>query len=434
MHCKQNAGAGSSRPFFVVGKNLEQDPLLQLFAALTGGRMKHVAIAALLLLVPLQASALDTDDLLGIVAMPLAVAAVSEVTGVPAGELSSLVASLNRADVPPQQFVQVVRYAPAALVVEQQPTFVQYVDEQVSQGVVGSQLVTVIDQRLRTYDVTPQFVTLTEPATTFVVSDDYIPPAVITRVTTLRPVTTQPLIGDANDLLALIAMPLAVNAVSQITGVPLSDLSALVASLNQASVPPMQVIEIVRYAPVALVYEDDGPQFVRFVQTQVSEGITGPRLTDVVVNRLRTFNVSPQPSGTQIAVVDNDFVPAVVRTRVAERRNHPHGGPPGQIKKEIGVQTGAEVVHGSKPGRREARPARVEEKKQNRAVRVTQPPVARRVVEPAVDRGRGNDRVAKPNDNRGGGGKGRGNSGGNRSGNDGGQGQGQGKGKGKGKG
>jgi hypothetical protein len=394
--------------------------------------MKHVAIAALLLLVPLQASALDTDDLLGIVAMPLAVAAVSEVTGVPAGELSSLVASLNRADVPPQQFVQVVRYAPAALVVEQQPTFVQYVDEQVSQGVVGSQLVTVIDQRLRTYDVTPQFVTLTEPATTFVVSDDYIPPAVITRVTTLRPVTTQPLIGDANDLLALIAMPLAVNAVSQITGVPLSDLSALVASLNQASVPPMQVIEIVRYAPVALVYEDDGPQFVRFVQTQVSEGITGPRLTDVVVNRLRTFDVSPQPSGTQIAVVGNDFVPAVVRTRVAERRNHPHGGPPGQIKKEIGVQTGAEVVHGSKPGRREARPVRVEEKKQNRPVRVTQPPVARRVVEPAVDRGRGNDRVAKPNDNRGGGSKGRGNSGGNRGGSDGGQGQGKGKGKGKG--
>ena len=387
--------------------------------------MKHVAIAALLLLIPLHASALNTDDILGVIAMPLAVAAVSEVTGVPAGELSSLVASLNRAEVPPQQFVQVVRYAPAALVVEQQPTFVQYVDEQVSQGVVGSQLVTVIDQRLRTYDVTPQFVTLTEPATTFVVSDNYIPPAVITRVTTLRPVTTQPVIGDANDLLALIAMPLAVNAVSQLTGVPMGDLSALVASLNQANVPPMQVIEVVRYAPVALVYEDEGPQFVRFVQTQVSDGITGPRLGDVVFTRLRTYDVAPQTSGSRVVVVDDNFVPAVVRTRVADRRNHPHGGPPGQIKKQIGVQTGAEVVHGTDRGTRQARPARVKEKKQERAVRVVQPPVAR-VVVPSADRGRGNDRAAKSNDNRGGGN-------GNGPGNNKGKGEGKGN-KGKGKG
>jgi hypothetical protein len=387
-------------------------------------RMKHVAIAALLLLVPLHAAALNTDDLLGVIAMPLAVAAVSEVTGVPAGELSSLVASLNRAEVPPQQFVQVVRYAPAALVVEQQPTFVQYVDEQVNQGVVGTQLVTVIDQRLRTYDVTPQFVTLTEPATTFVVSDNYIPPAVITRVTTLRPVTTQPVIGDTNDLLALIAMPLAVNAVSQLTGMPMGDLSALLASLNQANVPATQVIEVVRYAPVALVYEDEGPQFVRFVQTQVSDGITGPRLGDVVFTRLRTYDVAPQVSRSRVVVNDN-FVPAIVRTRVADRRNHPHGGPPGQIKKQIGVQTGAEVVHGTDRGTRQVRPVRVKEKKQERAVRVEQPPVARRVVAPAADRGRGNSRVAKDDDNRGGG-KGQGN--------DKGKDKGNGKGKGKGKG
>jgi hypothetical protein len=378
--------------------------------------MKHVAIAALLLLVPLHASALDIDDLLGVVAMPLAVAAVSEVTGVPAGELSSLVASLNRADVPPQQFVQVVRYAPAALVVEQQPTFVQYVDEQVNQGVVGSQLVTVIDQRLRTYDVTPQFVTLTEPATTFVVSDNYIPPAVITRVTTLRPVATQPVIGDANDLLALIAMPLAVNAVSQLTGMPMNDLSALVASLNQANVPPMQVIEVVRYAPAALVYEDEGPQFVRFVQTQVADGVTGPRLTDVVFNRLRTYDVTPQTSGSRVVVVDDNFVPAAVRTRVAQRRDHPHGGPPGQIKKQIGVQTGAEVVHGTDRGPRQVRPVRVKEKKQDREVRVVQPPVAR-VIEPSVDRGKPDNKGKSQGQGRG-------------HGNDKGKGNGKGKGKG----
>jgi hypothetical protein len=36
--------------------------------------------------------------------------------------------------------------------------------------------------------------------------------------------------------------------------------------------------------------------------------------------------------------------------RVAEAKSHPHGGPPGQLKKQMGLQTGAEVVHGSRPG------------------------------------------------------------------------------------
>ena len=186
--------------------------------------MKHVALAALLLLVPLQAAALDTEELLGLVAMPLAVAAVSNVTGVPVEDLSNLVASLNRADVPPTQVVQVVRYAPVALVVQtSQPSFVQFVDQQVDSGIRGTQLVTVIDQRLRTYDITPQIMTLTEPAPVFVTSERFL----VTR-------------------------------------------------------PP------------------------------------------VVVNTPRV-------------VTD--------RRTVEPARAHPHGGPPGQIKKQIGVQTGAEVVH-----------------------------------------------------------------------------------------
>src|SRR5688572_31791590 len=135
--------------------------------------MKHAALALLVVLVPLQAAALDTTELLGLVAMPLAVAAISDVTGVPVGDLSHLVATLNRAQVPPTQVVQVVRYAPAALVVQDvQPTFVEYVDQQVYDGVVGPRLVTVIEERYRTYDLAPRFVTLEEPATTYVIRDD----------------------------------------------------------------------------------------------------------------------------------------------------------------------------------------------------------------------------------------------------------------------
>jgi hypothetical protein len=32
-------------------------------------------------------------------------------------------------------------------------------------------------------------------------------------------------------------------------------------------------------------------------------------------------------------------------------KEHPHGGPPGQLKKQLGLQTGAEVVHGEKRAR-----------------------------------------------------------------------------------
>src|SRR5215213_1170426 len=101
---------------------------------------KAVLVALLLVLVPRQAKAFETDELLGLVAMPLAVAAASQVTGVPASELSHFVATLNRAQVPPTQVVQVVRYAPAALVIEeQQPTFIEYVDTRVAEGVTGPQ-------------------------------------------------------------------------------------------------------------------------------------------------------------------------------------------------------------------------------------------------------------------------------------------------------
>lgn len=419
--------------------------------------MKKAALAALLLvLIPLQARALETDELLGLVAMPLAVAAASEVTGVPVGDLSHFVATLNRAQVPPTQVVQVVRYAPAALVVQdQQPAFIEYVDDQVEQGVIGPQLVTVIEDRYETYDLEPRFVTLEEPATTYVLREDYIPEVVVTRVAQVRPAYVA---GDTNDLLALAAMPLAVAAVADITGIPFGDLSSLVASLNAARVPAPQFVQVLRYSPVVLADDTLRPQFVQYVDTQVDSGVTGIRLVNVIDDRLRLYDVAPRfdavPVTELVEIVEDDrFFPAVVTTRVAEARSHPHGGPPGQLKKELGLQTGAEVVHGSRPSRtvvrerdepvrrvakrsprsndsdrvvrespkrrsarverREAasRPAVRERKKVVREQRVERPRVQQpRVEQPRVERGRGGN---------GGGG----NSGG-----------GQGKGKGKGKG
>jgi hypothetical protein len=346
--------------------------------------MKKAALGALLLVlfVPSQVQALDTDELLGLVAMPLAVAAVSETTGVPVSELSHFVATLNRANVPPTQIVQVVRYAPAALVIEdQQPTFVQYVDTQVEQGVTGTQLVTVIEDRYRTYDLEPQFYTFDEPATTWVVREDYVPEVVVTRMADYRPAYV---VGDTNDLLALAAMPLAVAAVAEMTGVPFADLSSLVSSLNAARMPPVQVVEVLRYSPVVLVDDYERPRFVQFVNTQVVDGLSGPRLINVIDDRLRTYDVTPRLAVREVVNVDrDDFFPPVVTSRVAEVRAHPHGGPPGQLKKERGLKTGAEVVHETRVAR-ESRPAkqqRAVRQKPAKQVRVAQPRVERTTVE-----------------------------------------------------
>lgn len=363
-------------------------------------------VALLLVFIPMQASALQTDELLGIVALPLAVAAASEVTGVPAGELSQLVATLNRAQVPPTQVVQVIRYAPAALVVEhEQPTFVQFVDQQVDSGIVGPRLVTVIEERYRTYDLEPQFVALAEPATTYVVREEYIPPVVVTRVAETRPAY---LAADSDDLLSLIAMPLAVAAAAELTGVPMNDLSMLVASLNQAAMPPAQIVKVLRYAPVAFVVQEPSePRFVQYVQTHVVRGVRGPALVDVIEQRLRTYDVDPRLTVVErprvTIVEEGDFFPPVVRTRVATARTHPHGGPPGQLKKERGLQTGAEVVHGTTSGRRRAamrvddddddgrrravRPARAETR---REVNRDRPPAERTRVEQPRAKRRGN--------------------------------------------
>lgn len=312
--------------------------------------MRRLALLLLIALIPARAWAFSSDDLLATIAMPLAVAAVSDVNGVPSDGLSDLVVALNEANVPPTRFVEVIRYVPVVFVDQNGQPFVQYVREQTVQGVRGDALATSLVDRLQTrYDVTPALA-FNGPATTYVVQDDYIPQTVVTRMST---------VSYNSDPLSYIAMPLAVAAISNITGVPTDELANLVAALNQANMPPVQMVEVLRYAPAALVI-DNGQPFVQYVQLQTSRGIVGTALVPVLVDELRTY----YPPQTQITVSapayqptyvtafnDQDYVPPVVTTRVEEFRTHPHGGPPGQLKKQLGYQTGAEVVHGSKPGK-----------------------------------------------------------------------------------
>jgi len=224
---------------------------------------------------------------------------------------------------------------------------------------------------------------------------------------------------DTQDLLALVAMPLAVAAASELTDVPTNQLIDVVTLLNDAAVPPAQFVEVVRYVPVALVTPVEGPTFVEFVRTQEMEGLRGTQLVTVIEDRFRLIGVPADlvVVAPRVVEVDRDtFFPEIVLTRVAEARTHPHGGPPGQLKKAVGVQTGAEIVHGEHPGKGKAKRERVVVAEPPRRdvdrpkIRVEKPHPDHSVGKP-VDRGHGY----------GGGGQGKG-------------GQGGGKGKGKGKG
>ncbi|HEY8848051.1 MAG TPA: hypothetical protein VIO12_02090 [Thermoanaerobaculia bacterium] len=376
--------------------------------------LKKLAPAlALILALPTSAFALNTNDLLSLVAMPLAVAAVSNVTGVPRQDLTNIVSALNKGNVAPTQFVEVVRYTPAVLTNQNTaPQFVDYVNTQVSQGVTGDALATAIADRLRGYGV--QDINVASPPQIVYVDDQSLLPA-----TVLSPsVSYSPSTLGTNDLLSLVAMPLAVDAVANLTGVPTQDLMNLITQLNQANVPPPQFIEVVRYVPVVLVDQNTAPQFVDYVNTQVNQGVTGNALANAIANQLRTYgasqiNVTAPPQ--QIIVEQRNFVPPVVMTRLEEVRQHPHGGPPGQLKKIVGVQTGAEIVHGEKRGRQfpppmtSAQPESVGKEKNKgeghgrgnaeQQRQVVAPPAAAPApveVQQQPDRGKGNDQGGPP--------------------------------------
>jgi hypothetical protein len=300
----------------------------------------------LMLVLPSSAYALETNELVAIAAMPLAVAAVADIADVPTSDLISVVSAMNRASVPPPQFIEVVRYVPVALVDRTEPTFVQYVTTQVDNGLVGDALaVSLADRIVTTYGVSE--INVVNPQTVYVVERrEFIPTVVTTRL--------QP---TAFDPLALIAMPLAVAAVANLTDVPANDLISFISALNQAAVPAPQFVEVVRYSPVVFLDDTYEPQFIQFVTTEVDRGIRGDRLALAIADRYRTMGLRDldidvvNPPRT-VFVDRAELFPPVVRTRVAQVRAHPHGGPPGQLKKDRGLQTGAEVVHGTRPGKR----------------------------------------------------------------------------------
>ena len=305
-------------------------------------------IVVLMLVLTGSAQALETNELVAIAAMPLAVAAVADLNDVPTSDLMTVVSAMNRAYVPAPQFVEVVRYVPVALVDQREPRFVSYVTTQVDNGVVGDALALSLANRLdAAYEV--HDIDVVHPQTVYVVERrEFVPAVVTTRLQTYQPTRFDPL--------ALIAMPLAVAAVSNLTDVPQSDLISFITALNQAAVPAPQFVEVVRYSPVAFVDTTYGPQFIQFVTTEADRGISGESLAIAIAGRYRTIGVREidvvRPPRT-VWVDRTAYLPPVVqeriRTRVAEVRTHPHGGPPGQLKKQRGVQTGAEVVHGSAP-------------------------------------------------------------------------------------
>jgi hypothetical protein len=160
---------------------------------------------------------------------------------------------------------------------------------------------------------------------------------------------------STEEMLALVAMPLAVAAVSEVAGLPTAELVSLVMLMNQAEVPPTQFVEVIRYVPVALVTESEDPPFVEYVRQQHLRGVRSDALVTVMADRLRAYDVEPDLVRLRrppVVVVDGNYIPQVVHTAIARRGGHPHGGPPGQLKKQVGVQTGAEIVHGTHPSNR----------------------------------------------------------------------------------
>jgi hypothetical protein len=191
-------------------------------------------------------------------------------------------------------------------------------------------------------------------------------PLIVAVVAATLLVPTRASALENEDLLALVAMPLAVAAVSEITDVPASDLMDVVTLLNNAAVPPAQFIETVRYIPVALVTEDN--DFVEYVRVREQEGLRGTALVTSIAERLRIYGLPDVDLAVTrlrtIDVVEGDFVPRPVRLRLAEMKRHPRhplGGPPGQLKKAAGTRVVTQVVvEKNKSKGRKIRPREVE--------------------------------------------------------------------------
>ena len=299
--------------------------------------MKTLAISLLLLaIVPLEARAIDTydrGDVLSYVAMPLAVSAVCDLRGVQTDRVGELVTYMNQANVAPTDFVDVFRYVPVALVMrtDNRPDFVEWVHGEVGRGVMGGELVTAMEGQLRAYDDYVPVSThrshrrYTRDEYAYAYEPDYVP-VVIRR-------HCERLIVDP---LSLIEMPVAVTNVCDL-GLPYDRVSSLVVELNLGDVPPLQFVELMRYAPVALDVSDGyrgQPDFVQFVRTERLGGARDYRLVRSLDQHLRVYDVAPQidlssttdvnqvayvpaPVRNYVDPVNPGYVPAVVHTRMA---------------------------------------------------------------------------------------------------------------------
>jgi hypothetical protein len=121
----------------------------------------------------------DRRTMLFLIEMPLAVATVSDFGGIRQDDLGRFCGTLNRGYLPPEQFIDTVRYAPAVFV--ERPDFVPYLDVQIGNGVIGLRLFDVIHQQLPSY-VSPS-VTYSPG---YVLTDQYIPQTVRTQFAQAR--------------------------------------------------------------------------------------------------------------------------------------------------------------------------------------------------------------------------------------------------------
>ena len=367
--------------------------------------MKRIAIAVFLLaLAPMQAKAFtaqavySNNDLMSYVAMPLAVSSVCDVRGVQTDRVGELVGYMNQAEVAPADFVDVFRYVPVALVMrtDRRPDFVEWVHGQVDHGVVGVTLVTSMEHQLGTYsDYLPVSARYRGTrhqrryayAYRDVFADDYVP-VVVHRYCERQ----------WADPMALIEMPVAVTNVYGL-GLPYQRVSSLAIELNLGDVPPVQFVEVFRYAPAALVVSTGyGPDFVQFVHSEQIAGISGIGLVQVIDQRFPTWGIDAQidlstpyyygqnyytpyaPTAVQYSAqyyvppVDSAWVPPVVQSRVAsayaagganwtgQQQAPAIAAAPQQVQRLLNAPNGGAVVMNPAQARRELA-------RQNRAAR-----------------------------------------------------------------
>ena len=281
--------------------------------------MKRIAFLLIAVaIVPLQAKALNTydrGDILSFVAMPLAVSAVCDVRGVQTDRVGQLAAYMDQANVSPADFIDVFRYVPVALVLrtDNRPDFVEWVHGQVDRGLVGQGLVTAMETQLRTYDTDVPLARYrphryASDEYEYAYEPDYVP--LVIREHCDRFI---------EDPLSLVEMPVAVANACDL-GVPYDRVGGLVVELNLGDVPPVQFVELMRYAPAALVVGGGyygQPDFIEFVHTSRVGGYSGYQLVQAADQQLRAYDIATQIDlGSPAYGGQSYYVPQVARSWV----------------------------------------------------------------------------------------------------------------------